>query len=247
MKRIITAVFLILCIGTIWAVDLESYEFIDYLLSLRSPVSPVIFEDAVIFTASSSFRRVGISFAYEGFSRVHWLQRLLIPRDPAEIAAESKNRNVELYEDSGILFHVEVIPDGIQNLDYRMVIDGLWTTDPVNPNSVSAQGGIAHSRVLLPSRVRPPSTFDGPSGSLSFSFIAPPGEIITVGGSFNNWDPFMYEMRETGRGLYTLNLNLPPGTYQYVFFYRGERYLDPNNPNEVYTRDGKAVSQAVIH
>ena len=248
MKRIITAFILILCIGNIGAVDLESYEFIDYLLSLRAPVSPVIFEDAVIFTASSSFRRVGISFAHEGFSRVHWLQRLLIPRDPAEIEAETtrRNRNVPQNEDSGILFHVEVIPSGLQNLDYRMVIDGLWTLDPVNSLSVSGPGNIAHSRVALPSRVRPPSTFDGPEGTLSFRFIAPPGEIITVGGNFNNWDPFMYEMRETARGLYTLNLTLPPGTYHYVFYYRGERHTDPNNPNEVFTQDGKSASEAII-
>jgi hypothetical protein len=56
----------------------------------------------------------------------------------------------------------------------------------------------------------------------------------------------MYELTENPSGVYSLNLPLPPGTYQYVFFHRGERYLDPYNFNRVYTRDGKPVSQIII-
>jgi len=243
MKRIITAMLLILCIGIMGALDLESYEFMDYLLSLNGPQAPVIFQDAVIFTASSSFRRVGISFAHDSFSKVHWLQRLLIHRDSAETAAENR-RNADPYRDSGILFHVEIIPEGIENMDYRMVIDGLWTVDPLNSHNITGAGGIQNSRVMLPVNKRPPSS--PPPGTFRFMFNAPPGERITIGGSFNNWDPFMYEMRETGTGIYALTLDLPPGIYEYVFFYRGERFTDPNNPNRVYTKDGKTASQAII-
>jgi hypothetical protein len=246
MKRNITAVLLIVCIGTLGAVDLESYEFIDHLLSLPGPGAPDIFDDVVIFTASSAYSRVGIAFAHDGFSRVHWLQKLLIPKDSAEIAANAKNRNFDPYRDSGILFHVEVIPDGLRNMDYRMIIDGLWTVDPMNPNTAAGSGGLFHSRVVLPARSRPHSTSDSPPGQLLFNFRAPPGEIITVAGSFNNWDPFMYEMRETSEGLYTLTLALPPGIYQYIFFYRGERYLDPFNSAMVYSREGRSVSQVQV-
>ncbi|MDR0313866.1 MAG: glycogen-binding domain-containing protein, partial [Treponema sp.] len=148
--------------------------------------------------------------------------------------------------DSGILFYVEVIPDDMRNMDYRMIIDGLWTIDPLNPNGVTGSGGIYQSRVSLPARSSPPSTADSPAGQLRFSFPAATGEIVTVAGSFNNWDPFMYELRETSTGMYTLTLNLPPGTYQYVFFYRGERILDPYNSARVYTREGKIVSQVQV-
>ena len=248
MKKITAVIFLIVCIGTIGAADLESYDFINRLLGLGGPVPPVIYEDAVIFTASSSYRRVGISFEYEGFSKVYWLQKLLLP---GNTAADSRKKNTENDHDSGILFHVQVIPEDIRELNYRMIIDGLWTSDPLNPANpknaatIHNPAAISVSSVSVPARLNPVPTAGIPAG-LQLSFNAPPGEIITVGGSFNNWDPFMYQMKETKKGYYTLNLSLPPGTYQYVFFYRGERYLDPNNPDRIYTKDGKPASQALV-
>jgi hypothetical protein len=56
----------------------------------------------------------------------------------------------------------------------------------------------------------------------------------------------MYELIEYPAGNYSLAIPLPPGTYQYVFFHRGERYLDPYNFRRAYTREGNAASEAVI-
>jgi hypothetical protein len=244
MKTITAALLLILTIGVIGAADLESYQFIDRLLTLPGPGVPVIYEDVVIFTASSSYRRVGISFAFEDYSKIYWLQKLRTPEDPAIVAAGGKN--ADPYKDSGLLFHVQTVPDDLSSLDYRMIIDGLWTIDPLNPVAVTGRGGLSQSRVPLPARPKTPSTLDAPRGSLRFTYNAPSGETITVAGSFNGWDPFMYEMKETSPGLYTLTLPLPPGTYQYSFFYRGERIADPYNPYKVYTKNGMAVSQAIV-
>ncbi|MDR2185516.1 MAG: glycogen-binding domain-containing protein [Treponema sp.] len=246
MKKMMVLTLLGLIIGSIGAVDTESYQFIERLLSLKGPGSPEVYEDAVIFTAPSTFRRVGIAFAGEGFSRVHWFQKLMIPVD-APLPRKAKDPST-VFTDSGILFHVYAIPEDVREIEYRLVIDGLWTTDPLNPlQRIDPASGIARSVMILPEIPRRPSTFDGPPGSLNFTFTAPPGERITVAGSFNRWDPFMYELRETRPGLYFLTLPLPPGTYHYVFFYRGSRILDPNNPNRVYTREGKTASEAVVH
>jgi hypothetical protein len=248
MKSIMTAALLILTIGITGAADLESYQFINRLLSLPGPGAPVIYEDTVIFTAPSSYRRVGISFAHEGYSKVYWYKKLMIPEDRA-LLLDSKgemNKKVNPNKDSGILFHVQTIPEEIQNLDYRMIIDGLWTPDPLNPLAVIGPSEISQSRVYIPSRPRPLSTFDAPPGSLRFTYNAPRGGTVTVAGTFNNWDPFMYELKEASPGVYTLVLTLPPGTYQYAFFHKGERIPDPHNPEKVYTGDGKAVSQATV-
>jgi hypothetical protein len=233
-----------LIIGTIGAVDTESYQFIDHLLSLSGPGLPEVFEDGVIFTASASYRRVGIAFAHEGFAKVYWFRKLIIPND--NLTPEAERKKQDLYVDSGILFHVYTLPDHTQELEYRLIIDGLWTTDPGNPVSRLDPSGLLYSVVSIPVLHKPPSTFDAPPGSLSFIYNGDPGETVTVAGTFNGWDPFMYTLQEKKPGYYSLILPLPPGTYQYVFFHRGQRILDPYNPNRVYTKDGKTASIAVI-
>ena len=241
---------LIFIIGNIGAVDTESYQFIDYLRAKSVPGRPEIFENGVVFTASSSYQRVGISFAHEGYARVHWFRRLVVPRDSAELNAPGltsrERRNLDPNEDAGIMFHLEIIPNNISNMDYRLVINGLWTSDPLNPLSVTGPSGVVESRVPIPTRPEISVSAEMPPGTYRFVFHAPPGEIITVSGTFNNWDPFMYELRETRSGFYTFSLPLPPGTFQYAFFYRGELVPDPSNMNRLYSRDGRAVSVITI-
>jgi hypothetical protein len=255
MKAFITSALLVFIIGNIGAADIESYEFIDHLRTISRPGTPEIFQDSVLFTAPSSYRRVGISFAHDGYSKVYWLKQLMLPRDSADFTAKGKvQRKVDQTFDSGVMFHLEQIPENIKNMDYRMIIDGLWTTDPLNPLKVSGSSGIVESRVPLPvtspglSGTYRNSTLGYPESTLAyrFSFNASPGETVTVGGSFNNWDPFMYELKEVSPGFYTLQLPLPPGTYEYVFFYRGEQVPDPANFRRLYTREGAIASEAVV-
>ena len=248
IKTIIISMLLTLIIGNIGAVDTGSYQFIDLLRNRPAPGAPEIFGNGIVFTASSSHHRVGVSFAHEGFARVHWFQRFMIPRDRAELYAEGRPiRNISPYVDSGILFHVHAIPEGARYLDYRLVIDGLWTADPLNPLTVTNPSGIVLSRLPLPARAQPTLAAARQPGTFQFNFQAPPGEIVTVGGSFNNWDPFMYELREVSPGFFTLTLPLPPGRFQYVFFHRGEPVPDPSNMRRLYRRDGRAVSEAVVY
>ena len=200
----------------------------------------------MLFTASSSLQRVGVSFAHDNYAKVHWFQRLMIPKDPADLLVNGKvSDKIDPYEDSGIMFHIEPIPVGIKNMDYRLIINGLWTTDPTNPTRVLGASGVAESRFPLPEKLITALTPPTP-GVYTFSYHAPPGETITVCGSFNNWDPFMYELRETSPGLYNLSLPFPPGNFQYVFFYRGEKIPDPANTRKLYTREGRIVSEATV-
>jgi hypothetical protein len=239
--------FLMAIIGTIGALDTESYLFIDHLLNLSGPGKPEIYEDGVLFTASSSHRRVGIAFTHEGFSRVYWFQKLLVPDDPGEAPVQGKKQPSPSYHDSGISFYVFIIPEELTEVEYRLVIDGLWTYDPLNPQRrLDPVSGQIRSFVSIPKITRPASPVDNPPGCLNFTYAAPPGETVTVGGSFNGWDPFMYELPEISPGVYSLILPLPPGIYQYVFFHRGQRIPDPRNANRLYTREGHIASEAVV-
>lgn len=59
-------------------------------------------------------------------------------------------------------------------------------------------------------------------------------EIITVFGSFNNWnrnDLFMVD--NNNNGIYTVDVGFDPGRYEYKFFVDGKEYLDPNNPDSL--------------
>ena len=246
MKALLSAVLLIIIIGNIGAVDIESYQFIDYLRAKPSPGRPEIYEDEVIFTAPSHYNRVGISFSHEGYARVHWFKRLMTPKDHSELFVNGKFRSdIDPNKDSGIMFHHQVIPENLKNMDYRLVIDGLWTTDPLNPLTVTGPSGIVESRLPLPERPKNSPAQTLKPGTYRFLYQAPPGETITVGGNFNNWDPFMYVLEESSPGFYTLTLPLPPGSFQYVFFHRGEQVPD-KTVKRLYSREGRIVSEGFV-
>jgi len=245
MKTFIPAVLLIFIIGNIWSVDIDSHQFIDHIRNITEPRRPEIFENGVLFTASSSHRRVGISFAHENYGRVHWFRQLLVPRDSADFWVGGRfDRNLEPYIDSGIMFHFEPIPPNITNMDYRLVIDGLWMADPLNPVSVTRPSGVVESRVNLPPQAVPVPV---QAGMYRFSFRGAPGETITVAGDFNSWDPFMFALREISSGYHTLTLPFPPGRFVYTFFHRGEQFPNPANPRRLYTREGNVISEGIVH
>jgi hypothetical protein len=252
MKKFLTAWLLIVIIGSIGAadtnsaqIDADSQRFVDHLLTLQKPSRPKVIEDAVIFTAPSTHRRVGIAFAHEGFGKVYWFKRLMVPNENPGPWVKDK-APPDMFRDSGILYYIYTVPETISgSLEYRLIIDGLWVSDPLNPDR-SDDSGIPCSLVQLPPLRRADNPNRGPVGTLTFTYYAESGSTVTVAGSFNSWDPFMYELREVSRGRYSLSLPLPAGTYQYAFFYRGERCLDPNNPRRVYTREGKAANEAKV-
>ncbi|MDR2517580.1 MAG: glycogen-binding domain-containing protein [Spirochaetaceae bacterium] len=259
MKRQMILTLLVLIIGNIGALDTDSSQFIDHLIALTRPGPPEVIEDSetgngVLFTFSTEYRSVGIAFAHENFTRVHHFEKLMIFEDQGPPSPSGK-LPPPAYTDPKILFFAYTPPVDLRALEYRLVINGLWTHDPHNPLvRENPASGIVHSVVLLPD---PPPAARLPvsrsnrhpglsPGALYFNYSAEPGEIITVAGDFNGWDPFMYELREIAPGRYRLVLPLPPGTYRYVFFHRGERRTDPNNLNVVYDRLGSAVSEASV-
>jgi len=251
MKRVKTGTIYILLLifatGISYATveTIESFEILGHLLGLSEPAPPEIIDNMVVFTASSSLRRVGIAFADEGFARVHWFRPLMVSQDPLE---RIRRGRAGAHRDSGIAFHIHEIPDGVTQIEYRLIINGLWTTDPSNPNTRrDGISGSTMSVISVPPRAQVHHPLRGQPDGLHFVFRGPPGETVTVAGSFNNWDPFMYELREGPPGTYSIHIPLPPGRYQYVFFHRGERFLDPYNPVWVFSREGKVASEIVVY
>lgn len=57
---------------------------------------------------------------------------------------------------------------------------------------------------------------------------------INLFGSFNNWNRAELPMKdESGDGVYTVNVSLEPGRYEYKFYVDGEEIIDPANKETV--------------
>ncbi|MCL2411721.1 MAG: glycogen-binding domain-containing protein [Treponema sp.] len=246
-KFVLFVIFVSLAVTPAFASEWENFDVINRLLSIQTPGAPVVFDNFVIFTADSALRRVGVAFAHEHFGRTHWFRPLFIPQDIRNPVLLPGEREPSPYMDSGIQFYVFRIPDHMLELEYRLVINGLWTTDPSNPSTRrDPASGLTMSILNIPPRTVWPNPLHGLPEGLRFQFRAPPGEIVTVAGCFNGWDPFMFELREGPAGLYSTIIQLPPGTYQYVFFHRGRRFTDPYNPRRIYALDGSAASVIIV-
>jgi hypothetical protein len=153
-------------------------------------------------------------------------------------------------------FFLPLSPD-IQNLDrlaYRYVVDGAWLEDPLNPAYIEKLSGRRMSVASLPAQrqtlpVSPEirsEMEDSRSKLVKFRFFADPGQQVNLAGSFNNWDPFMYPMKERSPGEYELTLRLLPGDYHYNYYYRGRRITDPLNVRSSYDIEGYEYSTFTV-
>ena len=85
------------------------------------------------------------------------------------------------------------VPEGVREIHYRIVVDGLWMPDPANPVTEPDGAGALLSVYTLESEpvrlVVNPRPDSG--GALTFVFRGKPGRRVSIVGDFNNWDPFM--------------------------------------------------------
>ncbi len=192
--------------------------------------APQIMEDKLVFLYKphEPTRFVGAAFAHEDYTDIH----------PFRI------------NENDVFYLVLPLPEDQSVLNYRLVVDGLWMADPSNASRRKDSAGISISSLNLP----PSETRDLSSpqikrdGQVTFIFKGIPGERIYLAGSFNHWDPFLYEMNELTppSGIYELTLPIQRGTHYYHFLYRGTPYTDPQNLTLSMDRNGQEVSVLYI-
>ncbi len=67
-----------------------------------------------------------------------------------------------------------------------------------------------------------------------FSYFGPDAVSVKIGGDFNNWNPTDdFQMVRDEYGMWTKNISLKPGTYQYKFIVDGKWVEDDNNSNYI--------------
>lgn len=228
--------------------------------SLTSAEAPQVVDGRVLFTfdGPTRARYVAAAFAHESFTELHPYRlvrnEMRAPDDP--------NRRVT----TRVFALAYPIPDDVETLEYRIVVDGLWRTDPANPRTVRGENGVALSAFSLPER--PPVPASTPrvreSGRVEFVFEPQPevgmrtirdrlvdlptgeGLTVAVAGTFNNWDPFVHRLRETEPGVYRLNIPVPPGRHHYYLVVNGRRILDPANDDRTRHADGFRVCSFTV-
>ncbi len=64
---------------------------------------------------------------------------------------------------------------------------------------------------------------------VNFSISAAPGSLVSVAGTFNNWDPAANPMRDlAGKGSYKTDVLLSQGKHEYKFVVNGIWTADPS-------------------
>lgn len=226
MKRLIIVLFALLGLASASAFEVDSVPLHLKLAGMKRAQAPEVFENNLILSAQGPYRFVGAAFADEGFATIHAFER---------------NRQ-------GIFVLVYPVPLKCDHpLAYRLVVDGAWTIDPLNPLRADARAaGVELSLAQVPflSDEKPGlyHVLESDGRTAHFLFKGEAGLLVTVEGSFNNWDPFLHELVETSPGVYELELELPRGVQYYDFVYDGESHPDRLNLNKASNREGKIVS-----
>ncbi len=210
------------------------------LKSMASSIQPEIYGESVLFTYDASIyndnyvRSVGIAFSHEFYRTIHPLKRVV-----DSVSGEER-------EATGLFFLLYEFPKDLEQLEYRFVVDGIWMADPQAVEN--RRDGSGHLISLFPI---PKMGYDvqnsperGVHGDFTFRFKDKPGSRVYLSGSFNDWDPFMYRMKEHSEipGLYSITLSLPEGKHYYQYIRNGKRLSDPLNGAIAVKNDGSRIS-----
>ena len=207
----------------------QPYELDVAIHNIEKPCAPVITENYIIFTASPENRSVGIAFDFEDYKIIHPYTKL-------------NHIDVDGNKVPQHLFYCYERQHKVTQIKYRVIMDGLWTTDPLNPNKYYDENINLYFSVVEDKKSIINNTEITKSDAVRFIYKGKSGLQLHLAGTFTNWDPWIYELKETSAGFYELSLPLPKGKYYYNYYIGLTPVTDNTNPNKEYTADGRSVS-----
>lgn len=211
-----------------------------FVLPAHGLSEPAAHVHRVLMTEAEAPRFVDgvVVFSYEPSRPVRYVVALFEHEDYAIQHVFERNPN-------GILVLAYDPPQEIQDLRYRLVVDGLTMPDPNNPVTTRSATEERLSVFRIPDRPTP--RFDSPQilpdGRVEFTYQGIPGQRVFLSGSFTNWNPFLHRMEEVESGLYRAVMRVRAGTHYYQFLVDNQRIPDPRNPMPVLRLRGREVSQ----
>jgi hypothetical protein len=87
----------------------------------------------------------------------------------------------------------------------------------------------------------------GAPSVVTFVLVAPEARTVALAGDFDDWDRARMPMRREASGLWTVEVPLAPGRYQYTFVVDGRRFVaDPAAPRAVGDDFGQPNSVVTV-
>lgn len=210
----------------------DNYTYEKIVVTISGTSAPYVEKGFVVFTADKKYRNVGIAFDFEKYSKVHPFQ-IKHKRDLDDKIIDS------------VFFYAHKLPQHTEKISYRLVIDGLWTSDPLNPNThYDEETGVKISHIDITETLSSETEVNGTS--VRFVYQGEPNQSVKLTGTFTKWDPWIYELTETRPGFYELVLPLTVGTHYYNYMIGMTHVLDTTNPEKAYTAEGKRASVITI-
>lgn len=230
MRRIIlyTTALLLFVSHPTTAWDQQNLDLSLRMATVDKAGPPELFFRTLLFTYDEYryARYVGIAFDFEDYQKIHPFKR----------------------NEHGVYIYPYDIPGEPQAIQYRLVVDGLWMPDPNSGLLVFDKRGNKLSRFEfeLPEQRVYTSPMISKTGVVKFYFRHTPGKRVFVSGDFNNWEPFMLEMRESEPGTYVYEESMIPGRYEYYYIVDGSRVIDPLNPDTGADSHGNLASRFAV-
>lgn len=216
------------------SVEYKPYFYDQIIREIDKAQAPVISDDYIVFTADAGYRFVGIAFDFEGFQTIHPFQILHAYDEDGKQTKE-------------VMFYCYERKHKSDSIKYRLVMDGLWTTDPHNPyKEYDEDINLYFSKVENLGNIEIVTGQKEGTGT-HFIYKGESGLDLRLAGTFTNWDPWIYKMIETEPGFYELNLPLPRGQYFYNYYVGLNPVLDNTNPEKAFTADGRTASVLTVN
>lgn len=224
---LVLSILIFMNIMTAFGIEGNSLSIHIEISELTEAHSPMFIDNHILFTyynGKKYTRRVAIAFESDNYRQVYPFMK----------------------NEYNVFFFIAKIPEKTDFLNYRLIVDGVWTHDPVNDSSFLSPEQIRVSILNIPKRFNEyyttPLIYD--NGNVRFIYKDQENKQIYLSGNFNNWDPFMLRMTEDKKdpGTYTISLRMAPGKHFYTFVSDGITIQDPNNPKKALDSRGNAVS-----
>ena len=119
-KTLLKLIFCLFAISMTFATETNQYTIDTILKGISKVEKPYISNGYIVFTAEDSARHIGIAFDFDNYKTIHSFQKLV-------------SYSYDNEETSSIMFYLLKLPENSSKISYRLIIDGLWSTDQNNP------------------------------------------------------------------------------------------------------------------